>query len=161
MQITGLELEIYIDGECYTKDMADTPGTYSYDSFSNYILPTDSRYITSSDLAPFSKEEVALIRNEIYARYGCTFNNATYRTYFESQSWYYPVEGRNASNFNTSMLNDYERKNIDTKPMDEEEAILQMELLNHDFFVFKNVDEECVSVMYKRRDGNYGIINVK
>ena len=38
------------------------------------------------------------------------------------------------------------RKNIDTKPMDEEEAILQMELLNHDFFVFKNVDEECVSV---------------
>lgn len=53
------------------------------------------------------------------------------------------------------------RKNITTKPMDEEEAILQMELLNHDFFVFKNVDEECVSVMYKRKEGNYGIINVK
>lgn len=53
------------------------------------------------------------------------------------------------------------RKNITTKPMDEEEAILQMELLNHDFFVFKNIDEECVSVMYKRKDGNYGIINVK
>ncbi len=53
------------------------------------------------------------------------------------------------------------RKTIDSKPMDEEEAILQMELLNHDFFVFKNVDEECVSVMYKRRDGNFGIINVK
>lgn len=114
MQITGLEGEIYIDGECYTKDMADTPSTYSYDSFSNYILPTDSCYITYSDLAPFSKEEVALIRNEIYARYGCTFNNANYRTYFESQSWYYPVEGRNASNFDASMLNDYEVKNIDT-----------------------------------------------
>lgn len=53
------------------------------------------------------------------------------------------------------------RKNIETKPMDEEEAILQMELLNHDFFVFKNIDEECVSVMYRRKDGNYGIINVK
>ncbi len=53
------------------------------------------------------------------------------------------------------------RKNVDSKPMDEEEALLQMDLLNHDFFVFKNVDEECVSVMYKRRDGNYGIINVK
>ncbi len=53
------------------------------------------------------------------------------------------------------------RKTIDTKPMDEEEAILQMDLLNHDFFVFKNVDEECVSVMYKRKDGNFGIINVK
>lgn len=53
------------------------------------------------------------------------------------------------------------RKNIEMKPMDEEEAILQMELLNHDFFVFKNIDEECVSVLYLRDDGGYGIINVK
>ena len=53
------------------------------------------------------------------------------------------------------------RKNISMKPMDEEEAILQIELLNHDFFVFKNIDEECVSVLYKRKDGNYGIINMK
>ena len=58
-------------------------------------------------------------------------------------------------------LNIIKRKNITTKPMDEEEAILQMELLNHDFFVFKNVDEECVSVIYKRKDSDYGIINVK
>ena len=44
---------------------------------------------------------------------------------------------------------------------EDDEDLLQCELLNHDFFVFKNVDEECVSVMYKRKDGNYGIINVK
>lgn len=53
------------------------------------------------------------------------------------------------------------RKTIEIKPMDEEEAILQMELLNHDFFMFKNVDEECISVIYKRKDGEYGIINSK
>ena len=53
------------------------------------------------------------------------------------------------------------RKTIEMKPMDEEEAILQAELLDHDFFVFKNVDEECVSVLYKRKDGKYGILNVK
>ncbi len=53
------------------------------------------------------------------------------------------------------------RKNVEMKPMDEEEAILQMELLNHDFFVFKNIDEECVSVLYQRKDGKLGIINVK
>ena len=53
------------------------------------------------------------------------------------------------------------RKTIENKPMSEEEAILQMELLNHDFFVFKNVDEECTSVLYKRKDGNYGIINAR
>lgn len=53
------------------------------------------------------------------------------------------------------------RKDIGMKPMDEEEALIQIELLNHDFFVFKNIDEDCVSVLYKRKDGSYGIINVK
>ena len=53
------------------------------------------------------------------------------------------------------------RKTLNIKPMDEEEAILQMELLGHDFFVFNNVDEECISVLYKRKDESYGIINTK
>ena len=53
------------------------------------------------------------------------------------------------------------RKDVDSKPMSEEEAILQSELLSHDFFVFKNIDEDCISVLYTRKDGNYGIINVR
>ena len=53
------------------------------------------------------------------------------------------------------------RKEIDTKPMDEEEAVLQMDLLGHDFFVFKNIDTDNISVVYKRKDNNYGIMNVK
>ena len=53
------------------------------------------------------------------------------------------------------------RKNITSKPMGEEEAVLQMDLLGHDFFVFKNIDEDCVSVLYRRKDGNFGIINSK
>lgn len=53
------------------------------------------------------------------------------------------------------------RKEVDTKPMDEEEAILQMDLLGHDFFIFKNIDTDNISVVYKRKDNNYGIMNVK
>lgn len=53
------------------------------------------------------------------------------------------------------------RKEIDTKPMDEEEAILQMNLLGHDFFIFKNIDTDNISVVYKRKDSNYGIMNIK
>ncbi len=53
------------------------------------------------------------------------------------------------------------RKEVEFKPMDEEEAILQMELTNHDFFVFKNSKEKCTSVVYKRNDGKYGIINAR
>lgn len=44
------------------------------------------------------------------------------------------------------------------KPMSVEEAILQMNLLGHDFFVFTNADTETVNVVYRRRDGNYGLI---
>lgn len=53
------------------------------------------------------------------------------------------------------------RKELHSKPMDEEEAMLQMDLVNHDFFIFKNIEEECVSLLYKRNDGKLGIINVK
>lgn len=53
------------------------------------------------------------------------------------------------------------RKTIEMKPMNEEEALLQMDLLGHEFFVFKNTDSECVSILYKRKDGNYGIIDTK
>ncbi len=53
------------------------------------------------------------------------------------------------------------RKEIEMKPMSEEEAILQMNLIDHDFFIFNNVDEDLTSVLYVRKDGNYGIINIK
>jgi len=44
------------------------------------------------------------------------------------------------------------------KPMDEEEAIMQMELLGHNFFVFLNSRTDKFNVIYKRTDGNYGLI---
>ena len=50
------------------------------------------------------------------------------------------------------------RKKVDMKPMDEEEAILQMEMLGHSFFVFKNADTDSICVLYLRKDGNYGIL---
>jgi len=53
------------------------------------------------------------------------------------------------------------RKTIDMKPMSEEEAILQMDLLGHEFFIFKNSDTDNNAVLYKRKDGNYGIIEMK
>ena len=50
------------------------------------------------------------------------------------------------------------RKNIEMKPMDEEEAMLELELLGHGFFVYKDMHSGSVNVIYKRKDGNYGII---
>ncbi len=53
------------------------------------------------------------------------------------------------------------RKVIEMKPMDEEEAALQMDMLGHEFFVFKNTDTQSICVMYKRKNGNYGLIETK
>lgn len=52
-------------------------------------------------------------------------------------------------------------KNIDLKPMDIEEAILQMELLGHDFFIFTDAEDSQTNVLYKREDGEYGLIEAK
>lgn len=49
-------------------------------------------------------------------------------------------------------------KRFNIKPMSEEEAMLQLELLGHSFYVFENADTNCINVLYKRKDGNYGLI---
>ncbi len=50
------------------------------------------------------------------------------------------------------------RKKVEVKPMNEEEAILQMELLGHQFYMYKDSETNQVAVVYKRTDGNYGVI---
>jgi putative sigma-54 modulation protein len=49
-------------------------------------------------------------------------------------------------------------KKFGVKPMNSEEAILQMDLLGHNFFVFQDADSNKVNVVYKRKDGDYGLL---
>lgn len=49
-------------------------------------------------------------------------------------------------------------KQFAVKPMTPEEAVLQLELIGHDFFVFQNAETSDVNVVYRRRDGDYGLI---
>jgi len=49
-------------------------------------------------------------------------------------------------------------KQVDIKPMSREEAVLQLELLGHDFFLFASEDTEEFNVLYRRRDGDYGLL---
>jgi len=49
-------------------------------------------------------------------------------------------------------------KQFAVKPMAPDEAVLQLELVGHDFFVFRNAESDEVNVVYRRRDGNYGLI---
>ena len=49
-------------------------------------------------------------------------------------------------------------KHFEVKPMDEEEAVMEMELIGHSFFVFRNGSTDEVNVVYKRKNGSYGLI---
>ncbi|MFD1431703.1 ribosome hibernation-promoting factor, HPF/YfiA family [Lacticaseibacillus yichunensis] len=49
-------------------------------------------------------------------------------------------------------------KRVSLKPMDPQEAILQMDMLGHNFFIFEDAETNGTSIVYKRRDGRYGLI---
>ena len=66
-----------------------------------------------------------------------------------------------STEFNKEEVEVVRIKNIELKPMDVEEAILQMELLGHDFFIYTDSKDHTTNVLYKREDGNYGLIEAK
>ena len=68
--------------------------------------------------------------------------------------------------FNLSSIEDVETdddvlvkvKSITPKPMDMEEVIMQMELIGHSFFVYRDAESDSISIVYRRNDGDYGLI---
>ena len=64
-----------------------------------------------------------------------------------------PVEDDNEGNINI-----VRSKRVSLKPMNDEEAVLQMEMLGHDFFIFEDAETDSTSIVYRRKDGDYGLI---
>lgn len=107
-------VDLYND---YIYDSYDDDDDYDddYDEYDDedYILPTsDSEYLTRSDVEDLSQEENRLAINEIYARHGYTYTTEDLKEYFEDKSWYHSDPDVNQSTWNDSMLNNYERENI-------------------------------------------------
>ncbi len=74
-----------------------------------YFFPSDKKQITFSILDEYSQDEIAIIRNEIYARHGYVFQLEQYARYFESKEWYSPNPY-----FDESVFSELEKDNIDT-----------------------------------------------
>lgn len=79
-----------------------------------YILKNSSKkYISVNKLKKLSKRELAIARNEIFARNGYTFKDGKWKKYFKKKSWYKPKYSADYFNANyEKLLNKYERKNI-------------------------------------------------
>lgn len=67
-------------------------------------------------------------------------------------------EAEEEEEMDLEMGNIVRRKEFLLQPMDEEEAVAQMELLGHDFFIYYDMDAQGVNVVYRRRDGQYGLL---
>lgn len=99
------------DGETVILCVSVGSGEDTYDG--DYILPdSDTEYISRSEIEGMSKEELTFALNEIYAREHRKFKDPEIQRYFNEKSWY---DGYiEPDDFKESMLNDYERKNVDT-----------------------------------------------
>lgn len=84
------------------------------------------------------------------------------KTKLQKRNYEDSLRFQNISSYDSSFDDEEPRvvktKKFAIKPMSEEEAVLQMELLGHDFYVYKNSSTNQVNVLYKRKDGNYGLI---
>lgn len=79
-----------------------------------YLYPSNTRYITRQELQNFSREEIAYIRNEMFARYGYTFVTQETRDYFSRKSWYHADPSVNAETFGQENMNPIEQANLNT-----------------------------------------------
>lgn len=108
------EMYLYEGANTFTVKLSDSQGTnktetvtiYKVTKEDQFLFESDRYYITDYDLYGKTQHEVALIRNEIYARHGYVFSTAEYATYFSQKSWYVPNP-----NFSEALFNDIEKAN--------------------------------------------------
>ncbi len=85
-------------------------------------------------------------------------NKQNFDNKFKELNFDFEIEETEDSSENEVIV---KRKKLEMKPMDEEEAILEMNLLGHEFFVYKDMHTNNINVLYRRKDGNYGLIETK
>lgn len=106
------ETETETETEAESEPETETTASQSNKTISTYILPdSNSRYLDYEDLADISGDRLELARNEIYARHGRRFNSKELQSYFDRCTWYNGVIS--PDDFDESVLNKYERANVD------------------------------------------------
>ncbi|WP_017756418.1 ribosome hibernation-promoting factor, HPF/YfiA family [Calidifontibacillus oryziterrae] len=87
--------------------------------------------------------------------------NRKFRQMDNAPSFVFTDNDKDADNGQDDEIEVVRTKRFDLKPMDAEEAILQMNMLGHNFFVFVNAETNQTNVVYARKDGKYGLIEAQ
>lgn len=109
------------DGKDHSTEYKEPVNNSAQESY-DYIIPNiTQRELTYEDLKDLPAEELALARNEIYARHGYVFESEEYNQYFSSKSWYNPNSDFNSSELseielhNVAFIKEYENQLVDTR----------------------------------------------
>ena len=125
------------------------------------IIPINGPIIRAED----SEENLYAAIDVVYDKL-----NKQLRRYKNKLKGKYQAKGQESIRFQNIETNEQEekdgefdivierRKKFDMKPMSPEEAVLQMELIEHDFYMFRNIDTDEISIVYRRETGGYGLI---
>ena len=115
------------------------------------IIPINGPIIRAED----SEENLYAAIDVVYDKL-----NKQLRRYKNKLKGKYQAKGQESIRFQNIEDNAAEDKDgeFDMKPMSPEEAVLQMELVGHDFYMFRNIDTDEISIVYRRETGGYGLI---
>jgi len=112
--------------------------------------------VAADDMMTALDKAVDIIERQIVRYKKRLHDNARRNVYFKAEYDSIPVDD---SVIDEEPLYKIEKsKKFEVRPMSSEEAVMQMELLGHSFFVFRNDQTELINVVYKRKDGSFGLI---
>ena len=131
------------------------------DQIIEVTIPTDKFILRSeeSDKDLYAAIDLVTDKLERQIRKNKTrLNKQNFDNKFKELNFDFEVEDDEETTENEVIV---KRKKLEMKPMDEEEAILEMNLLGHEFFVYKDMHTDSINILYRRKDGNYGLIETK
>ena len=124
-------------------------------------IPTDKFILRSEEADKDLYAAIDLVTDKLerqIRKNKTRLNKQNFDNKFKELNFDYELDDEEETSENEVIV---KRKKLEMKPMDEEEAILEMNLLGHEFFVYKDMHTNNVNVLYRRKDGNYGLIETK
>lgn len=125
-------------------------------------IPLPYLTLRAEETSPDLYASVDLVTDKLerqIRKYKTKVNRKSREKGFKNVDFAAPVDDEAAeTDESESAISVVRTKRISLKPMDNEEAILQMDMLGHDFFIYEDADTNGVSIVYRRNDGRYGLI---
>ncbi|MCI8342688.1 MAG: ribosome-associated translation inhibitor RaiA [Firmicutes bacterium] len=112
---------------------------------------------TQQDMMAAIDKSVDIIESQVVKHKGRMRSKVRQNIAFKAEYEAIPVKEEDLSNDDGGIIIE-KTKRFELRPMDAEEAIMQMELLGHEFFVFLDSSSDAINVVYKRKNGSYGLI---